>query len=60
MPTQSLGWACLTFTSVHRVIAHPDVVQWHEENLQQQQQHQEFEEEMDAEEAVYSYFQGRG
>ncbi|KAF9650727.1 hypothetical protein BDM02DRAFT_1304770 [Thelephora ganbajun] len=42
-----------------RVIAHPVVVEWHERNLRQEQQHQEFEDEMDAEEAVRSYFQGR-
>lgn len=41
-----------------RVIAHPAVVKWHEGNLHQEQQHQEFEDEMDAEEAVRSYFQG--
>jgi len=39
-----------------RVIAHSVVVQWHEDNLLQEQQHQEFENEMDAEEAVRSYF----
>lgn len=43
----------------HRVIAHPHVVKWHERNLRQEQQHQEFEDEMDAEEAVRSYFQCR-
>ena len=41
-----------------RVIAHPAVVEWYEENLRQQQQRQEFEDEMDTEEAISSYFQG--
>jgi len=40
------------------VIAHPIVVGWDEENLHQEQQRQEFENEMDAEEAIHSYFQG--
>ena len=50
---------CLTFTFTCRVFAHPVVIDWHERNLRQQQQHREFEDEMDAEEAVRSYFQGR-
>jgi hypothetical protein len=41
------------------VVAHPDVVKWDERNFHQEQKHQEFEDEMDAEEAVHSYFQGR-
>jgi hypothetical protein len=56
--TPSLEWACLTFTFVHRVIAHPVVVAWHEENLRRELQHREFEDEMDGDEAVHSYFQG--
>lgn len=40
------------------MIAHPSVIEWHEENLHREQQHQEFEDEMDTEEAISSYFQG--
>jgi len=40
-----------------KVIAHPDVINWHERNIREEQQHQAFEDEMDAEEAVHSYFQ---
>jgi len=42
-----------------KVIAHPEVIKWHERNLEQEEQHREFEDEMDAEEAIRSYFQGR-
>lgn len=56
-----LGASCLMFAlHVHRVIAHPAVIAWHEGNLRQELQHQAFEDEMDAEEAVRSYFQSRG
>lgn len=46
------------YLCTHRVVAHPIVVEWHEENLRRERQHQEFEDEMDAEEAIHSYFQG--
>jgi len=38
-----------------RVVAHPRVLAWHEENLEKRRQQQEFEDEMDAEAAVKGY-----
>lgn len=57
VPTLGVGSSDLCLC-MYRVIAHPTVVEWHGENLRQQQQRQEFEDEMDTEEAISSYFQG--